>query len=360
MSGLPMIPEARADRVLPAYFFHGEDLFPARRFIRDLRSALTTPESETVQVETFALDDQGWRDILDVAKSLPFFFSPWRILVVEAKGAGMEDLSAAEAAAFRDYFAAPTDRTTIVTLFEGKIRKTKPLAKAFEALPDSVAWVREIKPLKDKDLLPWVDERLAALGKRTTTEAIERLLDIAGNDLGRLDSEIEKIVTFIGSKKTVEADDVSALSSEKSFANWELTDALERGAGDKALVVLNSFFSDGTAPELLLAVLSGFFRDLLLAKAGLRDQRDPKEIFREIKPQISEKYGNFFQTKFREYFALVDRIAEADLRKWLGDLERIDLRIKSTDVSPQAMIEAFMIEFGRRGAGRRVTFPGRR
>jgi DNA polymerase-3 subunit delta len=276
MSGLPTIPPVRADRVLSAYFFSGEDLFSARRFVRDLRQALTTPDGETVQVETFNLDVHGWREILDVAKSLPFFFAPRRILVVEGKGAGLEGLSAGEAAAFRDYFAAPTDRTTIVVLFEGKIHKTKPLGKALYELPDTVALAVELHPLKDKDLKPWIEDRFEALGKRATPEAIERLLDIAGSDLGRLEAEVEKIVTFIGPKKSVEGDDVSALSTVKNFENWELKDALEKGATDKALVILKSLFDDGQAPELIFSGLIGFFRDLLLARSGLREGRDPK------------------------------------------------------------------------------------
>jgi len=359
MPGLPTIPPVRADRVLPAYVFSGEDLFAARRFVRDLRRILTVPDSESVQVETFNLDVHGWREILDVAKSLPFFFAPWRVLVVEGKGASQEGLSAAEAAAFRDYFAAPTDRTTIVILFEGKIHKVKPLGKALAALPDSVALALELKPLKDKDLKPWIEERFEALGKRAAPEAIERLLDIAGSDLGRLDTEIEKVVTFVGSKKSVEADDISALSTVKNFENWELNAAIETGSTDRALVILKSLFDEGLAPELIFSCLIGFFRDLLLARAGLRDGRDPKEIFRDIKPQISEKFGSFYQTKLKEFFDLVGRISDADLLRRLGELERIDLRIKTTDVEPEAMIQAFLTDFGRTAGGRRITLPGR-
>jgi DNA polymerase-3 subunit delta len=365
MPGLATIPPVRADRVLPAYVFSGEDLFAARRFVRDLRQALTTTDGETVQVETFNLDVHGWREILDVAKCLPFFFAPRRLLVVEGKGAGQEGLSSGEAAAFRDYFAAPTDRTTIVVLFEGKIHKTKPLGKALDALPDSVALAVELHPLKDKDLKPWIEDRFEALGKRATPEAIERLLDIAGSDLGRLEAEVEKITTFIGPRKSVEGDDVSALSTVKNFESWELKDALEKGATDKALVILKSQFDDGQAPELIFSGLIGFFRDLLLARSGLREGRDPKDIFREIKPQISEKFGSFYQTKLREFFDLVGRISDADLLRRLGELERIDLRIKTMgmqnkdDKSIQTVIEAFIVDFGRPAGGRRITSSGR-
>jgi DNA polymerase III delta subunit len=167
-------------------------------------------------------------------------------------------------------------------------------------------------------------------------------------------------VIYIGPKKTAEADDVTALSSIKNFQNWELTAALEAGETEKALVILDSLFNEGFAPELILAVLSGFFRNALLAKAGLREGRDPKEIFREIKPQISEKYGGFYQKMLGEYFALLGRIKDADLLRWLTELEDMDRKIKSTNALPKEMIQAFVVSFGRKTEGRRVTSPGRR
>ncbi|MCX6567006.1 MAG: DNA polymerase III subunit delta [Candidatus Aminicenantes bacterium] len=360
MAGFSLETPARAEDVRPAYFFYGEDLFPARQFVGDLRRLWTGAQGEPVQAETFNLAAHRWGDVLDAAKNMPFFFSPWRVLVVEGKGAGQEDLSAAEAAAFRDYFASPAPRTTIVVLFEGNIRKTKPLAKAFSALPESVARIEEIKLLKDRELRPLVAERFDALGKRVTPEAVERILDITESDFARIDSEVEKIAIYIGPKKTVEADDVTALSSMKNFQNWELDEALQEIDVEKALIILDGFFNEGVVPQLIMGTLVAFFRNLLLAKAGQREGRDPKEIFQEIKPQISEKFGGFYRTKLRQYFDLLGRITDTDILRWLSELEEMDRRIKSTGISPKEMIQAFVVSFGRKTAGRRVNSPGKR
>ena len=360
MAGSSFETPARAEDVRPAYFFYGEDLFSARQFVGDLGRLGTGTQGEPVEVESFNLSSHGWGDILDAAKNMPFFFSPWRVLVVEGKGAGQEDLTAAEAAAFRDYFASPAPRTTIIVLFEGNIRKTKPLAKAFSALPESVARIEEIKPLKDRELRPLVAERFDALGKRATPEAVERILDITESDFARIDSEVEKIAIYIGPKKTVEADDVTALSSMKNFQNWELDEALQDVNVERALVILEALFDEGMAPQLIMGTFVTFFRNLLLAKAGQREGRDVKEIFREIKPQISEKFGGFYQKMLGEYFALLGRIKDADLLRWLTELEDMDRKIKSTNALPKEMIQAFVVSFGRKTAGRRVNSPGRR
>jgi DNA polymerase-3 subunit delta len=360
MAGFPLKLPAGPRDVLPAYFIYGEDIYPGREFVRELRKILTEVETGEAQVETFDLVVRGWGDVLDAAKSVPFLFSPWRILVVEGKGAGQEDLSSGEAAAFRDYFASPSPRTVIVVLFDGKIHKTKPLAKAFAALPDSVIATVEILPLKDKDLAPMVQESFEALGKRATSEAVACILDITESDFARIASEVEKISIYIGPKTTIEADDVSALASVKNFENWELTAALEENSIERALVVLESLFDDGIAPQLIVGTIVGFFRNLLLARTRLREGRDPKDVFREIKPQISEKFGSFYQRKLGEYLSFLGRITDADVLRWLTDLERIDRRIKTTDVSPKGLIQAFLIGFDQSALGRRVTSPGRR
>jgi len=360
MAGFSFQPPARPEDVLSAYLFSGVDLFPARKFVRELREFLKDDQGQPAQVETFSLADRRIRDVLDVARTLPFMFSPWRILTVEGKGAGQEGLSDGETASFAEYFASPSPRTTIVVMFQGSIHKTKPLGKAFFALPETAVRIAEIFPLKDKELKPLVEARFEALGKRATAEAVERILDITESDIARIDSEVEKLTLYVGPRMTVEADDVAALSSVKSFQNWELNAALESGDTEKALVIVNSQFEKGDAPELILGVLAGFYRALLLAKAGLREGRDPKDVFREAKPQVSEKYGGFYQKMLGEYLSLLGRTKEADLLKWLSELEDIDRRLKTTDVSPREMIQAFIVGYGRTAGARRVTSPGRR
>jgi len=360
MAGFSLKLPADPRDVLPAYLISGEDLYPGRQFLKELGGLLAEPETGDAQVETFDLADHRWGDVLDAARSVPFFFSPWRILIVEGKGADQADLSAGEAAAFRDYFASPSPRTVVAVLFKGKIHKSKALAKAFAALPETVAAAAEILPLKDKELVPLVEERFAELNKRATLEAVERILEITESDFARIASEVEKISLYVGPKATIEAADVTALSSVRNFENYELTAALEDNLIEKSLVILDGQFEEGTRPELIVGTLTSYFRNLLLARTGLREGRDPKEIFREIKPQITEKFGGFYQRKLGEFLAFLNGITDADVAGWLADLERLDRRIKKTDGDPRALIQAFLVGYGRTVSGRRITSPGRR
>jgi DNA polymerase-3 subunit delta len=340
--------EIREEDLLPGYFFHGEELFQGHQFIRDLKAALVSPDVQDIGLERFDLEETSWRDFVDVARTMPLFFSAWRLLVVEIEDADREELTPAEQKILKEYFASPTPKTIIVVLFAGKIRKTKPLFKLFSSLPGSAVLVKELRALKDKDLFPWVTEKLASLGKRASPEAIERLIEMTGNDLQRLENELEKLATYTGDKRLIEVADVNLLSDwVKSYLEWEFTASLAKGDLEQCLMILNKRFREGDRPEYVLNSLTNFFRDLLAAKTLLREKRDRKDIFRELKPRITEKMGTFYWSRFNEFFSPVDGLTQKDLSRLIGRLGQVDLKIKTTDTSPQALFESFIYEYRR-------------
>lgn len=348
--------EIREIDLLPAYFFHGEELFQADQFIRDLQRALVSPDVQNISVERFAAGETGWRDIIDVARTIPFFFSPWRLLVVEIDPTGQKerekepwDLSAPEPSIIKEYFESPTQRTVLIVLFQGKIRKTTSLYRLFSSLPKTAVRMEELKVLKGESLFAWVDEKLAALGKRASSEAIDRLLEMTGNHLQQLDSELEKLVTYVGDKKLIDVADVDLLSvGVREFENWALSDSLELGDYEECLKIIHKRFQEGDKPELaVLYQFSNHFRDLLLAKSLLREKKDRREVFRAVRPSILETYGDLYRRKFRSLFGAIERIAHKDLVRLVTQLEQLDLKLKTTDTSPQALFESFIFDYCR-------------
>jgi DNA polymerase III subunit delta len=348
--------EIREENLSAGYFFHGEEFFQAHQFIRDLRRELASPDDQDVDLERFSLSVTPWRDILDVARTMPFFFSPWRLLIVEIeddkkdhkKEDKREDLTAPEMKILKEYFAAPAPKTILIVLFAGKIRKTKPLYKVFSSLPPSAVVVKELKALKSDALFAWVEAKATALGKQISSEAIDRLIEVTSSDLYRLDNELEKLATYAADKKLIEETDVNLLSAGlKDFDNWELTNCMEKADFEKSLTVLNSLFAENCKPQYILGILAGFLRDILLAKTWLREKKDRREIFRELRPQISETWGSLYRTKFNDLFDLVERFSMKEINFLIAQLGQIDLKIKTGDGSAQVLFEAFISEFCR-------------
>ena len=64
------------------YFFYGEEPFLAEEFIGELKQAVVSPEDQDYNIDKCNLDENSWMAIIDLARSVPFFFSSWRMIKV--------------------------------------------------------------------------------------------------------------------------------------------------------------------------------------------------------------------------------------------------------------------------------------
>src|SRR4030067_2172439 len=152
--------EIREDRLAAGYVFCGEEDYLAEEFIRRLKRALTSPDTQGFNLERFDLAGMRWPDIIDTPRTAPFFFSPWRIVVVRAVEENREGkegregkesskkLSSLDETIIREYFRSPAARTVLVVVITGRAKKTHPLVKFFDSLPRAAVVLREVKPLK--------------------------------------------------------------------------------------------------------------------------------------------------------------------------------------------------------------------
>ena len=202
--------------------------------------------------------------------------------------------------------------------------------------------------MKNWKLVSWIERRFSASGKRADQDAIERVIELAGNNLRRIDNEIEKVVTYIGDNTQVGVDDVNQVTGwVRSFVEWEVSESLETADYKKCLIVVNRLLDkEGVVPVNIIGLIAVFFSDLLLVKLRLSEgKKKKKEIFKEIKPQILEKYGKLYQDKFNQLFSLADSVSMQDLKHILSLLSEIDLKLRTTNLSFRILIEGFLLEY---------------
>ena len=364
------------DSPKPCYFLYGEEPFFADEFLATLKASLTGAETGELVVETFEVAERGWPAVLDAARTAPFLFSPWRVVIARlpepGEKSGRSDrnadgkrerlLSEADKRELRAFLADPPSRTILVVAFPGSLKTGASVVKFFDSLPPEACSRREGKRLSVERLKVWLVERAAAAGKRLSESAAGRLAEAVGSDLRRLSTELDKLTVALGERREIEAADVDRLTAwTRDFENYELTNALEERDLPKALRVLANLLQENAKPEHILGQLVKYFRNLLWAKACLRDKtKTPREIFAEVAPGIKETMGSFYTRKFGAFFGLVERLSIDDLRQILGELTRVDGLIKTSDVPPQAALESFLFFYERLGPTGRVTSrPGR-
>jgi DNA polymerase III delta subunit len=350
--------EIKEETLIPCYFFYGEETFLAWEFVNELKEALISPEIQDSGVERFNLEDNSWAEVIDSARALPFLISPWRIIVVEVPKGKKEILSSREESILKDYFSSPPPKTVIVIVFSGKIKRNASLFKFFSSLSPATASLKELRYLKEKAFYAWMDKKFLSQGKTATHEAKIRLQELTGNDLRRVSNEIEKLITFAGEKKVIELDDVNQVSGWlKSFFEWEIADSVGKADFEGSLIVLNNLFKEGVRPEYILGSIAKFFRDIFLAKLLLIEKSmERKAIFKELRPHIHEKFGNFYAAKFKEFFSFVDRFSLKDLNRVLAELKEVDLKMKTTSLSPQTLLESFLFDYCSSRKKDRITW----
>ncbi len=349
--------EIQEDSLAPGYFFFGEESYLAERFVRELQSLLIPPDAEDFRIDIFHLDETKWADILDTARTMPFLFSPWRILTVripEAKpsadrAAEKEEklVSPVEQKLLKAYFAAPSSRTVMTVILPGPVKRNHPVVRLFSSLPGVVA--KEVKPLRDAQAKAWLEEKARSLGKALAPQAGWRILEIVGTDLRRMDNEIEKLAVYVDERKTIDVADVNQVTAwDRDFNEFELDNGLESADFQRCLAVLDNLIKMGEKPERILSRIVGFFRKILVAKAYLAEKsRTKQEIFKEFFPYISENFRSLYQEKYTAFFAMVEGLSRSDLGRILDELATVDLWIKTTEVLPQTAFEGFLFEYCR-------------
>ncbi len=340
----------------PGYLFFGEETFLADAFLRDLQARIVPPDVPDFHPDVFHLDETDWDEILDASRTMTLFFSPWRIIVVRLPEKNDDPdkkdnepglISAIEAKLLRKYFDDPPARTVMFVIFPGRVRKSGPVARLFSSLPGVV--VREVKPIKEWDAGPWLATKARSLGKGLTPDAVNRLMEIVGPNLRRLDNEVDKLAVFIGEKKTIDLEDVNQASAwAREYNPFELGNALEAGDLRGCLLVLDGYFKAEEKPEAILYKFVSFFRDILLGRALLEEEgADRRAIFKRIKPQISESFGDFYKRKLAAFFEIAEGFSKAEIAGLLESLERVDTAVKSTGIPPKAAFESFLFEYCR-------------
>ena len=96
--------------------------------------------------------------------------------------------------------------------------------------------------------------------------AAEELAECVSADLQRLKTEIEKLATFAGERKTILLEDVASMViSERTTTVWEMADMIASRQGKRALDFLDRLLRSGEEPIFLLGGLLFMYRKLVEA-----------------------------------------------------------------------------------------------
>jgi DNA polymerase-3 subunit delta len=194
------------------YLLAGTDRPKIRRALTRLRGRFPAES-----VDLLSVDTASGADAVAGANALGLFGADGgRLVVVE----GVERWRAEDVTAIVDYLAAPAATSVLALVAEGAL-KPGPLVQACER----AGKILRFEVPKPRDPSGWVRSEFERLGARADGDAARALVEIVGDDVMELGTEVEKIATWAAGRPIERRDvELLAVASGETFV-WAVTDA---------------------------------------------------------------------------------------------------------------------------------------
>lgn len=246
--------EVRTGKVGPLYLFSGDEAFLREKAVQMLMEAALDPGTRAFNLDVFRCGETDPGEIASRILSFPMMASR-RVVIVK----DCEEIQDGPAGVLLPLLVSPPETTTAVFVC-GKVDGRR----KFFATLRKYARVVEFKPLRERDVLTWVQDRLDAEGKRPTQEALRLLHERLGTDLGIASGEIAKLLSFVGDREAIGREDVDQVVGSVGDASvFDLTDAVGARDAGRALVALRRVLEGGERGTGILWQLTRHFHTLM-------------------------------------------------------------------------------------------------
>jgi DNA polymerase-3 subunit delta len=236
----------------PIYWLEGDEDFFIDK-VMDFAEHHILPESETgFNLTVFYGRDANWADVVNACCRYPMFAERQVVLLKEAQH--MRDIDKLES-----YIEKPLSSTVFVVAYkEKKVDGRTKLAKLLKEKGEMVT----TKKMYDNQLPEWTSELVQSKGYSISQKALFILVDHIGNDLNRIDNEVNKVLVNLGNRKNINEDDIEKyVGISKEYNPFELQDALAKKDIAKAIRIIQYFERNPKAGpiQLILPTLYNLF-----------------------------------------------------------------------------------------------------
>lgn len=275
-------------------------------------------------------------DVLDELKTLPFL-SECRVVVVKDADPFISNYRG-ELEAYCENPSSTGVLILMVESFPGNTRLYKTVAK--------MGTLVDCSPVKPNDLGRYIREYADnEHGLSISADAIEMLIELAGDDTGMLMSEIDKLASYIGDdekNRTIQADHITALvGHNRRFDVFNVIDAMVAGHTAEALNLLDRMLSqDKDAEYKSVGAFAWHFRRIYNACVMLKKRTPESQIFKQLRIWPREAQPQFIQQ--------ARRIGGQGASKALIKLMDIDLASKTGRGTVKVGLEKFIVELASR------------
>jgi len=300
------------------FLFYGDEDFLIRQRIAELKKKVANPSLNFEELDVTR--EVNVESIVVAIQTNPMLGGDKTVVI---RNADLRDENWLKIIPFLTTLASGTT----VVIWASNIDKRSKAYKALNKVVDSYEFKSFTEWEQDK-VIAWISKTFKEAGKEIKTPAALRLQEICGNNLGKLKSEIDKIVTYVGERKEILEKDILTLASPGAVSSFVLSNAVADKNIAKALSAFRSLWRNKVSLFQLLPLLASQYR-IMLQTTDLTPTQ-----FSRIK--ANPYYVRKCHDKSKKF-------SQQELKNNLKLLLETDLRLKSGE-SPQTVFELLLTE----------------
>jgi DNA polymerase III subunit delta len=335
----------------PGYVLLGDEAYLYERCRRAILDALIDPAMRDFALAEIDLAETSIFEALDRAQT-PSLMAPFQVLFLRniktfyGRGAKKDEFAALDA-----YGRSPNPQALLVLIADhlhlpADLRRMDMQDKdRYERIRETLGdWcgMVELVRVEESDAMRWLVAEAEKRGSVLEVDAARELADALGADLMLMASELEKLVLFVGERRSITLGDVETMVlGAKQRSLYELTDAISAKDRPRALALLQGLLnaSDGGEESAIghLYMLARTFRQMLVILE--KNVRDSRAIWQAL-----------WQGFRMPPFAAEDLIRQArryksrrELTRALRLIARADLELRSSPPDKRLVLERLVL-----------------
>ena len=277
------------DRPTDTYLIFGDDEYLVEEALRRVIGVLRARHGEDLAIESVDYKEKGIGGLAEEIAT-PSLFAQNKVTVLKRFSLTSTGKTASE---IEKYTASALPEGQYLVMTPDKVDKRLRLAKAVAA-KDGVI---ECNHLTGEGLTAWIMERFAEEGKSASVAVAETLIDLKGEDLRAIDSEVAKAITYAGDNKRITRKDIELLvGRSRTERIFELVSQVIMRRPIEALQTLGDLLDANESPIGMVYLLTQEVRRLVIIHLFLRaeDGRPDKDLgFGLFKTKVLPRYEAF-------------------------------------------------------------------
>lgn len=252
MSVEKILADWKKSKFKPVYWLEGEEEYYIDKLVQYAEHQILSDAEAGFNLTIFYGKDADWTAVINACRRYPMFAERQVVLLKEAQQ--MRDIDKLEA-----YIEKPLASTVFVVSYkEKKVDGRSKLAKLLK----EKAELFTTKKMYENQLPDWTSELVRSKGYTISQKALLLLVDHIGNDLSRIDNEVDKLLVNLAGRNNITEDDIEKyVGVSKEYNVFELQDAFAKKDKVKAIRIIQYFESNPKAApiQLILPSLYNFF-----------------------------------------------------------------------------------------------------